>query len=78
LSLLTSVGLSPTCLCVLLWTRQTPNVKDNALFSEGTLLHLPAWVNSEGIDIPIDPFENKLQEIEAELKKFYIDTTTAP
>ncbi len=44
---------------------QTPNVKATSIFSEELLVPLPSWVNSEGLDVPIAPFEEKLQEINA-------------
>jgi hypothetical protein len=42
---------------------ETPNVKGKVLIAEDALVSLPSWVNSDGIDIPIDPFEHKLREI---------------
>ena len=53
------------------WFRQqflrlhTPNTKKKNVFLEEELLPLPAWVKSDGIDILINPFEKKLQEINA-------------
>jgi hypothetical protein len=47
----------------------TPNIKHGALFSKKTLLSLPSWIASDDIDILIDPFEDKLQEINALFKK---------
>ncbi len=44
---------------------QTPNTKKKGVFLEEEILPLPSWVNSEGIDIPIEPFEKKLEEINA-------------
>jgi len=48
---------------------ETPNVKEKNLFSEETILSLPSWVNSDEIDIPIQPFEEKLQEFYKALKE---------
>jgi hypothetical protein len=42
---------------------ETPNVKGKVLIAEDALVSLPSWVNSDGIDIPLDVFEHKLQEI---------------
>ncbi len=44
---------------------QTPNTKKKDVFLEEEILPLPSWVNSQGIDIPIEPFEEKLEEINA-------------
>lgn len=48
---------------------QTPNVKGKSLFSEETLLPLPSWVTINDIDLALDPFEDKLQEINAQIRK---------
>lgn len=46
-----------------LLTLETPNIRDKSLFQEKTLLSLPSWVTSHDIKIHIDPFEQKLHEI---------------
>lgn len=48
---------------------KTPNIKENSLFADKTLLSFPAWVNSEDIHVSIEPFEHKLQKINTSLKK---------
>ena len=42
---------------------ETPNIKEKSLFSEEGLLPLPAWVNSDDVHIPLEPFAVKLEEI---------------
>lgn len=42
---------------------QTPNVKEKSLFSEETLLSLPAWINSDDVHMTIDPLGDKLLKI---------------
>jgi hypothetical protein len=44
---------------------ETPNIRGKSLFQEATLLPLPSWINSDGLHIPVDPLEGKLQEINA-------------
>lgn len=44
---------------------QTPNIKDKSLFPEATLLPLPLWITPDEVHTPIDPFEDKLLEINA-------------
>lgn len=53
------------------WFRQkflllyTPNATKKEVFLEEEILPLPAWVTSENIDISIEPFGKKLEEINA-------------
>lgn len=53
------------------WFRQrflllyTPNATKKEVFLEEEILPLPAWVSSENIDVSIEPFEKKLEEINA-------------
>jgi len=42
----------------------TPHVKYASLFLEEVLLPLPSWVSSEEIDIPIEPFGDRVKELE--------------
>lgn len=42
---------------------QTPNVKNKTFLTEETLISLPTWINSDDIDLPIEPYEEKIQEI---------------
>jgi len=51
-----------------LLTLETPNVKERFMFSEKSLLSLPERISSDDIRIPIDPFEEKLQKINDQLK----------
>lgn len=46
---------------------ETPNTKEKFLFPEKSLIPLPVWVNSDGLDILIEPFEDIVQEIQAQL-----------
>jgi hypothetical protein len=48
----------------------TPNTKKQNMFLEEEILPLPAWVKSEGIDILIEPFEERLQEINAPYEEY--------
>ncbi|OJW52789.1 MAG: hypothetical protein BGO67_10420 [Alphaproteobacteria bacterium 41-28] len=41
---------------------KTGGDKENILFSEEDLVPLPAWVQDNEIDIPIEPFDNKVHE----------------
>jgi hypothetical protein len=41
----------------------TPNIKQKSSFSEEVLLSLPTWINSDDLQISLDPFEDKLQEL---------------
>lgn len=43
----------------------TPNTKKKNIFLEEEILPLPLWVKSDGVDLLIEPFEEKLQEINA-------------
>ncbi len=42
---------------------QTPNAKKKDVFLPEEILPLPSWVVPHEIDIPIEPFEKKLEEI---------------
>jgi len=42
---------------------RTPNIKQKSSFSQEALLSLPVWINSDDLQISIDPFEDKLQEL---------------
>ena len=44
---------------------ETPNTKMNIMFLEETLLPLPSWVSSDDIGISLEPFKERLEEIEA-------------
>ena len=48
---------------------KTPNIKNQSLFSEETLLPLPSWVTVNEIDFSLDPFKDKLHEINDQIKK---------
>jgi len=48
---------------------QTPNIKGKALFSEEILLSLPSWVAVNDIELPLDPFKDKLRELNDQVKK---------
>lgn len=39
------------------------------MFGENTFLPLPTWVKSDDVVIPIEPFKERLEEIEAFIKK---------
>ena len=43
---------------------ETPNTKQNIMFPEEALLSLPPWVNSDDINITLEPFKERLEEIE--------------
>ena len=51
------------------WFRQKllalkrPNVKESVFLLEENLCPLPPWVQSEGIDFPIDPDQEKIREV---------------
>lgn len=47
-----------------LFPLKNPNVKDKVLFGEETLLSLPPWITSQGIDVPVEPFEEKLRQLQ--------------
>ncbi len=42
---------------------QTPNAKKKDVFLPEEILPLPSWVVPHDIDIPIEPFAKKLEEI---------------
>lgn len=44
---------------------ETPNIKMNSLFLEESLLPLPSGIKSDRVNISLDPFQEKLQEIES-------------
>lgn len=44
-------------------TVQTMNIKKERLFLEENFFSLPAWIQLENVDIPLEPFEGKLKEI---------------
>lgn len=46
---------------------RTPNVKNQFLFLEESLCPLPSWVESDAINISLEPFEGKLQEFNAKV-----------
>jgi hypothetical protein len=46
-----------------LLTLETPNVKERFMFSGKSLISLPEWISSDDIQITIDPYEEKLQQI---------------
>lgn len=46
---------------------KTPNIKGKCLFSEETLLPLPSWVAIKDIELPLDPFKDKLREINGQV-----------
>jgi hypothetical protein len=53
------------CLQTRLLPIKTPNVKEGSLFSKKALLPLPEYLKGGEIEIPIEPFNEKLQEIES-------------
>lgn len=46
-----------------------PHQKRKELFLEDELIDLPAWIDSEDILIPIQPFEDEIQKMKAELQR---------
>lgn len=42
---------------------QTTNVKNEHLFLQENFFPLPAWLQLDNVDIPLEPFEDKLKEI---------------
>lgn len=46
----------------------TPNIKGKILFTEETLLSLPPWVTSDGVQLKIEPIEEKLKELMRKLR----------
>ena len=47
---------------------ETPNIKQSTMFLETTFLPLPSWVNSEDIQIPLEPFQEILDDIESRIE----------
>ena len=45
-----------------------PNVTENRFLLEENICPLPTWVQSEGVDFPIEPFEEMIQEAWANAK----------
>lgn len=74
-SSLTTPGQIETFLKTAHWLKkellriERPNTKQNIMFAEETFLALPSWVNSDDIKIPIEPFQDKLQEIDDFVQK---------
>ncbi|OJW50232.1 MAG: hypothetical protein BGO67_02580 [Alphaproteobacteria bacterium 41-28] len=64
------------------WFRQkflllyTPNATKKEVFLEEEILPLPAWVTSENINVSIEPFEKKLEEINAPYVELINSATT--
>ena len=52
----------------LLWL-YIPNVKDNILFTEETLMPLPKWVTSDGVVVSIEPFEEIIHRLNLEIER---------
>lgn len=48
---------------------QTPNIKGKSLFSEKTLLPLSSWIEVNDVDLSLDPFHDKLHEINDQVRK---------
>jgi hypothetical protein len=48
---------------------KTPNTKMKIMFSEEALLPLPLWVESDNLDIPLEPFQERLEEIENDVRE---------
>lgn len=42
---------------------QTMNIKKERLFLEENFFSLPTWIQLEKVDLPLEPFEDKLKEI---------------
>ena len=42
---------------------QTMNIKKERLFLQENIFSLPAWVQLDKVDLPLEPFEGKLKEI---------------
>ncbi len=51
-----------------------PNVKENVFLLEEDLFPLPLWVQSDDIDLPIEPFEEKIREVWS--KAVFVDPKT--
>jgi hypothetical protein len=47
---------------------RTPNIKDKILFSQESLIPLPSWVNSQDVNIPLEPFQDIIKELEEQLR----------
>lgn len=48
---------------------QTPNIKGRSLFAKDALLLLPSWVETENMEIPLAPFDEKLESISEQIKR---------
>jgi hypothetical protein len=72
-----SLDTIETFLSVAHWFRRNllflerPNFKDKVFLTEKDLCPLPLWVQSKGIDLPIEPFKKRLKELV--LSAEYID-----
>lgn len=42
---------------------ETPNIKEKTLFLEGPPIPLPTWIQDDGIDLPIEPIPEVVDEI---------------
>jgi hypothetical protein len=47
---------------------KTPNVKNNILFTEESLLNCPSWVESEEINLSFEAYRDKLEELEKSIQ----------
>jgi len=44
---------------------KTPGINEKVLFSEEDLVSLPLWAQGDEIDIPAEPFDNEIHEIDS-------------
>jgi len=47
---------------------ETPNVKGKSLFLDGGPLPLPSWIQDDGIDLPIEIIEERVEEIRRDIR----------
>ncbi len=48
---------------------KTPNVEGQSLFFKAPLVSLPKWVDSKNIEIPLEPFQTRVDEIKNEISQ---------
>ena len=46
---------------------ETPNVKEKLFFSDQTLIPLPDWIMSDKVNISIEPYQDIIERIEAQV-----------
>lgn len=57
---------------------ETPNIKGSSLFANNALLALPPWVTAEHREIPLAPFEQKLQSLREKVRQAYANRDLYP